>query len=156
MTYNNRLANTRVEILRENNLRGIGPRFALCTMWKYSGLSLYGQLGAGLMVGTLTGQSRQKDFTSVGTEIDRIKVDMDYGTRIVPIMTARLGTGYEYAGSWGGLKVYFGWEVQNYFNAVSYYQTYDDVQDAAGANDQSDIGLDGFFLGFTFSYNFGT
>ncbi|MFC1835152.1 Lpg1974 family pore-forming outer membrane protein [Thermodesulfobacteriota bacterium] len=137
----------RVEVFRENTLTGAGPRFILGTSWRMGAVNLYGAIGTALLVGRLSGNGRETDFFNGGRSFERVNVDMAYGIRIVPTLSAKLGVDCGYQADWGSVGLYGGYEVHNYFSAVSYYEFYDDVDAQIGANDQSDIGIDGFFLG---------
>jgi hypothetical protein len=66
----------------------------------------------------------------------------------------KLGVAYNHQSDWGSFGMNFGYEVHNYFNAVSTYEFYDDVDSQLGANDQSDIGVDGYFIGIQYGRAF--
>ena len=85
----------------------------------------------------------------------RVEVDCDYGARVVPAVGMKLGVGYENPSDWGLFSIRFGYEVHNYFNAISTYEQYDDVDSQIGANDQSDIGIDGLYLAIHGEWAFG-
>jgi hypothetical protein len=139
--------NRRVYFTRENSLSGFGPCFSLGTRWNMGGVNLFGEIGAAMLVSTIGGHVRQHDFPNGSINgTMRVDVDCDYGTRVVPAASMKLGVGYDNLSNWGLFSFRCGYEVHNYFNAISTYEQYDDVDSQLGANDQSDIGINGFFL----------
>lgn len=136
-----------VVFTRENTLCGCGPSFSVGTMWNMAGINLFGELGAAMLVSSIGGHVQQHDFDYNAVKGTlRVDVECEYGPRIVPAASMRLGLGYEGRHDWGLFSVRLGYEVRNYFNSISTYEQYDDVDAQVGANDQSDIGINGFFL----------
>lgn len=146
----------RVIFTRSNSLSGLGPWFGIETGWHLGGVDIFGEVGAAMLVSSIRGHVKQHDFEvgSINGTL-RVDVDCDYGARIVPAASLKLGVGYENDSDYGLFGMRCGYEVRNYFNAVSTYEQYDDVDSQLGANDQSDIGIDGFFIALSATWTFG-
>ena len=146
-----------VYLTRENTLSGVGPAFIVGTTWDFGGVNVFGEIGAAMLVSYIGGSVYEHDYPvgAVNGTI-RVQVECPYGARVVPMASMKLGVAGNYQSNWGLFGISAGYEVRNYFNAVSTYEFYDDVDSQLGANDQSDIGLDGFFLRVQAQWGFNT
>lgn len=132
----------------ESKFNGIGPRAGLDSSYNFgNGMSVFGNFAGAILVGQLK-YSATETFTDADGNATgpSLSSDSSASTSFVPEAEARLGVAYSKPMAQGDLKVEAGYQVAEYWDALS-TTTYGETEDSTAFNFQ------GVFLGLTWTGN---
>lgn len=130
---------------------GLGPRFALDSLWGVGGgFSIFANGAGSLVAGRFSGH--QKEHVNIA-DVTRLNVH-DHQSVMVPIAELALGLQWDklvYNNRFHlGLKV--GWEMQYFFNENRLLHFYDSSNPGLFSQDQGDLSFMGLTFGFQFDF----
>ena len=126
---------------------GYGIRASNETVWDPSrlGLQFFGRVAGSLMTGNFTNYYHELRGTPTVYYLH------DKFSKVVPVIELAVGVGTErQIGPWT-IGLSFGYEITNWFNLIEQRTFVDDTREALNAKQLSDLGLDGYFIRFSFT-----
>jgi hypothetical protein len=135
------------DIAEKNTFRGWGPRIGLGADWRFwDGFNIFTSVAGSLLIGDFHLSYTEADDASNSSKIYRVDIE-GKEDRVIPVVEARAGLGYEYTFSNGAsMGVKTGYEWQNWFNMVSVDRFNDDVDSQLIGTDTTDLAIHGFFF----------
>jgi hypothetical protein len=128
---------------------GIGPRLGMDSAYNFgNGLSLFGDLAASLLVGSVKTTSSETRTDEAGDVSAIINTSSSTGNMVVPEAEVKLGVRYTKPLAQGDLSAEVGYEAVNYWNVQNLAQ-YDDT----GSDNESNFGYNGIFFGLKWMGN---
>lgn len=127
----------------ESKFAGVGPRAGLDSSYDFgNGVSIFGNFAGGLLVGDVKYNSSQSftDAEGTGTIVASGTTSATSDTSFVPEAEAKLGVAYTKPMAQGDLRVQAGYQVANYWNALS-------TTSQGTDGDKTDFNYQGVFLG---------
>lgn len=141
---------TEPEFVNTGNIKsefnGLGPRLGMDNSYNFgNGVSLFGNLEVGLLVGDIT---TNLTFTEIDSDVPGGEVqatyDNSFDSSLVPEAEAKLGVSYTKPLAQGDLSVDVGYEVANYWDALASTTDY---------NETTNFGYNGLFFGLKWMGN---